>query len=558
MTSRGRLGIGIGAVALALVVVGLGAAFRSHLGGVPLIGRLIGPAGTLGDRTPMYVCPMHPEVRQSTPGTCPLCRMDLVLEAPAGTDTSHDHGAAAHPASDATTTPRAGITLDLRRQQLVGVRVADAAIADLSRTIRAAGIVRYDETRQADVTLKVEGWIEDLYVDHTGQPVARGQPLFTIYSPDLVATQQEYLLALRTRDRMRTSEVTDARDTADRLVAATRQRLMFWDLPADLIDAIEVSGEVRTAVLFRSPVSGLVVVKRAVKGMRVMPGEMLYKVADLSVVWLEADVYERELALVRRGTRAEVTLDAYPGERFTGRLTYVYPAVDERTRTGRVRLELANPGGRLKPGMFANVSLTSPAARGLVVPADALVDSGTEQYVFVALGEGFFEPRRVEIGQRLAGRVEVVKGLRAGDRVASGATFFLDSESQLRAAMQGFDDLPSLDEGAPRGDGGAAVDVTFRTQPDPPRHGDSTFLVRLRDEHGEAITDADVTVRLYMAPMPSMNMPAMRVEARLLHIDGGLYRGHGTVTMAGRWDVTVAATRGGARLVSRQFAIVAQ
>jgi Cu(I)/Ag(I) efflux system membrane fusion protein/cobalt-zinc-cadmium efflux system membrane fusion protein len=555
-------------LAAALAVLAGGAiAGRAGLASLPLVG-----AWFRTSPAPMYVCPMHPAVRQATPGTCPKCGMDLVLEQPAGQTTTasagHEHAAIGTPSDSASeivpgteTTPRAGVELDLRRQQLVGVRVTEATTAEITRSIRAVGTVVFDETRQAEVNLKVEAWIRDLYVNATGQAVRRGQPLFTFYSPDLLATQNEYLLALHTRDQLRASPVSDARDYAERLVEAARTRLALWDIPADQLEALERTRQPVTALVFPSPVSGVVVEKQAVQGMRAMPGETLYRISDLSTVWVEGDVYERDLSFVRLGKPAGVTVEALPGERFTGRIAFVSPQVHEATRAARVRIVLPNQGGRLKPGMFATLAIDASLGRGTVVPTDAVIDSGAAQYVFISQGEGRFEPRRVATGQRLEGRIQVTSGLEPGERVASGAAFFIDSESQMRAAMEGYEELPADTGGAGAGAGGGAAAgpaITFATEPDPPRNGDNTFIVTLRDAQGTPVTDAEVAVRLYMAPMPSMNMPAMRADAALLHEGDGLYRGRGRVTMAGRWDVTVVASRGGNRLGSRQFAIVAQ
>jgi len=563
MSARTRAILSVVVIAVIAAGAYLG---RAHLHRVPLVGRLL--------HTPapaqVWVCPMHPEVRQPGPGRCPQCGMDLVLEAPPGgtpDDASHDRAPAAAPAGAAAPSssaeasePRAGVSLDLRRQQLIGVRLATVSRQPIARTVRAVGLVKYDERRLADVNVKLDGWIEDLYVDTTGQPVRRGQRLFSLYSPDLVATQQEYVLALETRDRLQGSQVTEARGYADRLVLAARQRLESWDVPADVIAALERTREPQKHLVFPSPASGYVIEKTALEGMRVTAGQSLYKVADVSVVWVEADVFERELPFVRTGMGARVTLDALPGEALQGRITYVYPFVEERTRTVRVRVELANRGGRLKPGMYANVQLELESGRGtgLTVPLDAVIDTGRAQFVFVSRGDGYFEPRRVEAGLRLPDAIEIVRGLAEGQQVAGNATFFIDSESQLRAAMEGYEATPELNGVPPGADRAAGLDVTFATRPDPPRNGDNAFEVVLRDASGRPVTDAEVSVRLYMAPMPSMNMPAMRAEARLLHAGEGRYRGDGRIAMAGRWDVTVVATRAGARLASRQFAVVVQ
>jgi RND family efflux transporter MFP subunit len=466
----------------------------------------------------------------------------------AGTPSSN---APATPA-ESHTTPRGGVTIDPRRQQLIGVRTVIAKRTALTPTIRAVGSVRVAETRLADINVKVDGWIRDLYADYTGQAIAKGQPLFRLYSPDLLATESEYLLALKTRDQLQQSQIAEARARADQLVSSAAQRLTLWDLPADEVRTLDEQRRPHDAVTFRSPVSGVVMEKTAVQGMHVTAGQTLYKIADLSVVWIEADIYEGELSQVRVGNPATVTLDAYPGQRFTGRVVYIYPYVDVNTRTNKVRYEFANRSGRLKPGMFANVEMSAPGGMAVVVPTDAVLDSGREQIVFVGKGDGYFEPRKVTIGRRLEDQIQILDGVKDGEPVATGATFFLDSESQLRASLQGYETMaPPTSAGAT-----AQLDITFRTVPDPPKTGDNQLEATVKDATGKPIDDADVSVQLFMPAMPTMNMPAMRSEAKLSPAGGGMYRGAAHVAMAGRWDVTVTVTRGGQRLGSKQLPLV--
>lgn len=497
--------------------------FRAKLGSVPVVGSLFADA------------------ESASAMTGPRGQASDAVTPPSG-------GEAANP------DPRAEVNIDPKRQQLIGVRTAAVERSRIAPSVRTVGLVRYDETRLAEINLKLEGWIKDLYVDFTGKFITRDQPLFTLYSPELVTTQNEYLLALKTREQMRESQIADAREYADRLVESARQRLTLWDLPAEEMRALDETRQPRTAVVFRSPVSGYVIEKQALQGAHVMPGETLYKIADLSSVWVEANIYEQEMPLLRVGQAATVTLDAYPGEQFRGRAVYIYPFVEEQTRTVRVRFEFANPRGRLKPGMYANAEVQGPASTGLTVPANALLDSGTNQRVFVAQGDGYFEPRPVKAGRRLGDRVEILEGVKEGEQVAMGATFFLDSESQLRAGLQSYEAAPSS------GASGATskLDIGFRSQPDPPRTGDNTFEVTVKDPSGQPIADADVSIMFFMPAMPTMNMPAMRNETKLAPAGGGVYRGPGQVMMAGRWDATVTVTRGGARLGSRQFAVVAR
>ena len=452
-------------------------------------------------------------------------------------------------------TPRGDVTIDPRRQQLIGVRTVPVKRQAVDQTIRAVGLVRYDETRLADINLKVEGWIRDLYVDYTGQFVRKGQPLFTLYSPDLLTTESEYLLALKTRDQMQQSVIPDARQRADDLVASARQRLMLWDLPEETVRQLDETRRADSTVVFRAPVEGFVIEKQALKGQHLMPGQTLYKVADLTSVWVEADVYETELTGVRVGASATITVNAYPGEHFNGRVIYIYPYLNESTRTNKVRFELGNRSGRLKPGMYANAELNMRGGMGLIVPTNAVLDSGKEQIVFVAQGNGIFEPRKVTVGRRLGDAIQIVDGLREGEQVATGATFFLDSESQLRAALQGY-------EAPPAGSGAAVasqqLDMSVRWLPDPPKVGENQFEVTVKDPTGKPVDGADVSIQFFMAAMPTMNMPAMRSEVKLSPAGGGVYRGTGQVMMAGRWDASVTVTRGGQRLGTKQLPVVAR
>ena len=452
-------------------------------------------------------------------------------------------------------TPRAQVTLDTRRQQMIGVRTVVVHRTTMTPELRATGTVAYDETRQSDINTRVDGWIRDLYADYTGRPIRRGEPLFTLYSPDIIATENEYLLALRGQSHAGHETDDTARGYSDRLVAAARERLLRFDLTPEDIDQLQQSGHATDAVTFRSPASGVIVEKAAVRGMRVMAGQTLYRVADLSSVWVEAEVYENEIAGLRTGLPASVTLQAYPGRSFSGRVSYIYPTVSEQTRTARVRIALSNPSGVLKPNMLATVSLQLPQSHALVLPADALVDTGTDHIVFVAEGEGRFAPRHVRIGRRSGADVEVISGLEDGDQVAASATFFLDSESQLRGALQGYETATTADTAAAPT---RRPTVTFHTEPAIPKPGDATAIVTIATPDGAPMTDADVQVVLFMAGMPTMNMPAMRTEARLLPASAGTYRGTVQVMTPGRWDVTVTVRRSGQLLTTQQFAVVAQ
>jgi Cu(I)/Ag(I) efflux system membrane fusion protein len=452
---------------------------------------------------------------------------------------------------------RGAITLDARRQQLIGVRTVKARRATLGQTIRTVGSVRYDETRVVDVNVKLDGWIRDLAADYTGRHVELGTPLLSLYSPDLLVAEQEYLLALAARDRMSGSVLPDAAARTDALVRGARERLARLDVSEDDLTELERSRHAADTLVIRSPASGIIIEKPALTGAHVSPGQTLYKLADVSVVWVEADVYEQDLASVHVGDRASVTLDAYPGAPERGRVVYIYPYVDENTRTNKVRYEFPNPRGRLKPGMFATVEITSGGGMGITVPADAVLDSGRDQIVFRTDGDGRFTPQPVTVGRRVGSDVQIVKGLAEGDEVATAAAFFLDSESQLRAGLQSYAPV-SEQAGANPAATGHAMRVAVRTTPDPPRTGDNQFEVAVAEADGAPVTGASVSLVLFMPAMPTMNMPAMRNEIRLTEAAGGVYRGTGQVPMAGRWELTATVMRGGATLGTHQQPLVAK
>jgi multidrug efflux pump subunit AcrA (membrane-fusion protein) len=515
-----------------------------------------------------WVCPMHPDVRQAEPGRCPICGMALEQQAPPEQSSAHQeahgaHAGAASPPRPSVTPPsaadeaepRAPVTIDGRRQQLVGVRLVEVRREPLTHTVRAQGIVRFDESRWTDVNVRTEGWIRTLHVDRTGDRVRRGQPLLALYSPELATVQAEYLLALRTRDAGADAASPSGAQAA-RLVEAARQRLARWDLPDEHVASLAGRRDVPPLVVFRSPVSGIVMEKKAVEGMRVMPGDTLFRIVDPSAVWIEADVYEADVALVRVGQKATATVEAWPGDTFPGRVSWTAPTVDETTRTIKVRIELPNKGGRLKPGMFAETTLATEVPHGPVVPMDAVLDTGGSQFVFVSEGDGYFEPRRVRIGRQVNGRGQVLEGVTAGEQVAASATFFIDSESQLRAALEGYKATPAPAPAA--GGGRSSLDIALRSTPDPPRAGVTQFEALVKTPAGAPVTDASVSLVLYMPAMPSMNMPAMRSEAALGHAGNGVYRGSIDVMMNGRWEATVTVTRGSERLATKQLTLIAR
>jgi RND family efflux transporter MFP subunit len=330
------------------------------------------------------------------------------------------------------------IQFSAEKVQKLGVRVEAAALRVLDKTVRASGRIEPDERRSYAIAPKFEGYIERLLVNATGQAVAKGQPLFEAYAPDLLAAQREYTIAVQGMQALGQAG-SDAKKSMQQLADASLARLRNWDVSDAQIKELTQSGVARRTLTFRSPVGGFVSEKKAVQGMRFMPGETLYQVSDLSVVWVVADVFEQDIAAVRTGARARVKINAYPDKTFDAALTYVYPTLNPETRTIPVRLELGNAGGLLKPGMYAQVELPVGGNRKVVtVPVSAVIDSGARQVVLVQVGDGRFEPREVHIGARSDNFMEVLKGVHEGEQVVVSANFLIDAESNLKAAIAGF------------------------------------------------------------------------------------------------------------------------
>jgi membrane fusion protein, copper/silver efflux system len=364
---------------------------------------------------------------------------DVAGQAAAQVDPHAGHAAPQpDPHADHGTTDSEG-TIAISQEMLatLGVGTVAAELAPMQKTIRTTGNVVYDETRLTTVAPKYAGFVERLYVDFTGQPVRRGQPLLEVYSPELVAAQEELLSAIRMQEQLTAGgAATTVIERTAGLVDAARRRLLLWDVSAEQVRQIERSGQVRRTLTLHAPFGGVVTEKMVQAGQAIGMGMPLYRLADLGTVWVEADIYEQDLRMVRIGERVQVQIDAYPGETFTGRASYVYPDVRPDTRTGRMRVELANPGARLKPGMYATVLVDAPLVEHAVfVPRDAVMHSGTHAMVFVEEGPGVFRVREVKVGSDLGGRTQIISGLLAGERVVNRANFLLDSESRLKDAM---------------------------------------------------------------------------------------------------------------------------
>jgi RND family efflux transporter MFP subunit len=382
-----------------------------------------GPAAEKERKTKLWRCPMHPEIIQNAPGKCPKCGMDLV---PVYEDAGGEAGTAG------------AIAVSPATLQSMGVRTAKVEVKPLSRDTVTVATITFNERSLATVTTKVNGWVERLYVNATGDPVRRGQTLLTIYSPELVSAQEEYLLAWRNLKTLGKSPVQEMAEGARRLLAASRRRLEYFDITSSQIETLQNTGQVRKTLSLMSPANGIVTKRLVTQGMYVQVGTPLLEVTDLSTVWVDADIYQYELPWIKVGQPVTMTLDYMPGETFPGAIDYIYPYLKEATRTARVRLRFPNPQLKLKPDMFAQVRIKSPVTKqAVVVPTEAVMDTGLKQHVFIALGGGKFEPREVKLGVYGDGNQvrEVLSGLQGGEEVVTSAQFLLDSESRFREAV---------------------------------------------------------------------------------------------------------------------------
>jgi Cu(I)/Ag(I) efflux system membrane fusion protein/cobalt-zinc-cadmium efflux system membrane fusion protein len=447
--------------------------------------------------------------------------------------------------------------LSPQRMQSIGVQIGEVKYQPVNDEIRFYGNVQADERRLAYVQTRFAGWIRKLYADATGDFVHKGQPLFTIYSPDLVTTEQEYLIAKKNQAELQQSSVTGVALGAASLFNATKDRLLQWEIPPSEIAKLDTTGKVITDLTINSPVSGYITEKTALPNMYVQPDTHLYTVSDLSDVWVLAQVFQSDAGKIKPGDRAEVTVDAYPAKVFAGTVDYLLPQVDTATRTLPVRLVIPNPGLKLRPGMYVNVRLKLPLGKQLVVPGSAVFHSGTRNLVFAYRGEGNIEPREVELGSHVGEQQIVTKGVRAGEQIVVSANFLIDSEAQLQAAAGAFTPPPPGAGAAAAMNAPASVqaNVDLATDPSPPHKGSNTVRVKLTSSDGKAIAGAQVTVTFFMAAMPAMGMSAMKTAINATDKGGGMYEGKGDLGSGGTWQVTVIATQNGQVIASKHLTL---
>jgi RND family efflux transporter MFP subunit len=454
--------------------------------------------------------------------------------------------------------PLVPVQLTPERMQSIGVQTGTVESKQLSDDIRATGTVDINERLLSYVQVRFPGYIRKVFANATYQYVHKGEPLFTIYSPDLVATQQEYLLARQNQKSLGASTVDGVASGAESLSAAAEQRLEQWEIPQSEIAKIKETGKPVADLTINSQVEGYITERNALPNMYAEPSTKLYTIADLSRVWVYAQVFQNDVGRVKPGDTAQITVDSYPARTFFGQIEEILPQVDTATRTVRVRLAMANPGLKLKPGMFVNIDLKTNLGRQLVVPASAVFQSGTRQLVFLNHGSGSLEPKEITVGPRVGDDFIVLNGLRARESIVISASFLIDSESQLQAAAGSFVAPPAGAGGSsPTANAPAAAqpNIDFTTDPNPPQKGSNVFRVKLTSADGTPKTGADVTATFYMAGMPAMGMAARNTTTKLIDKGNGMYEGSGSLGSGGTWQVTISVQKNGQVIATKQLRV---
>jgi len=375
----------------------------------------------------LYTCSMHPFIIKDKPGTCPICGMELIKKI---------DGAAGSGPMTAEQKQQAEmighVSLSPTQRVMANVATIEVRRQDLNKEINAVGIVQFDQSRQAKVTAWIGGRIDRLFVDTVGSWVSKSKPVAEVYSPDLVATQQEYLLAVKSRDQLKNSPIASISQNGDGLVQSAKQRLLLFGVREKQIAELEKAGKPNIRLPIYTPLSGIVIEKMVQQGQYVNTGDQLFNIADLSNVWVEVEVYENEFPNVHMGQRVEIRSQSFPGKSFSGKVSYIYPFLDPKTRTVKARVEMPNPGMKLKPDMFVNAIIKVPLGSAIVVPVTAVLDTGTRQVVWVESSPGMFEPRDVKVGQQTDDKIQIISGINPGDKVAVSGGYLIDSESQLK------------------------------------------------------------------------------------------------------------------------------
>jgi RND family efflux transporter MFP subunit len=447
----------------------------------------------------------------------------------------------------------AAIQVSPERRQLIGMTFATVEEKDLTDRIETTALIEPDQELEGYAQTRFVGWIRQVFVDQTYQYVKRGQPLFTIYSPDLVSAENEYLLALSATQQMVDSPIAGVASGAKSLVSAALTRLRLFGVSPREIARLQRERTVRDAVAIDSPMTGYVVERNALPNMYVQPETRLYSITNLSTVWAYAAVFQNQLGEVKIGDSVSVTVDTYPGQTFNGRVDFIWQAIDPSTRTARVRCALRNPHGLLKLGMYASVVIKPRLGRALAIPDSGVFRTGTHDIVFIDRGDGYLRPVEVELGAHAGHEFVVRKGLRAGERIVNSANFLVDSESQLQAALGTFTPPPGASAATNLPSG--SIDIS--TRPSPPHKGSNEVLITVRDSSGKSVTDANVSVVFFMPAMPAMGMSAMRVAAKAKLAESGTYAADVNLPSGGTWSVTAIATRAGKQIATKQLSMSA-
>jgi RND family efflux transporter MFP subunit len=453
-----------------------------------------------------------------------------------------------------TEVPLVPVQISPERLQSIGVRTGEVERKLVEDEIRTTGSVAVDERGLAYVQVRFSGYIQKVFADATYQYVRKGQPLCTVYSPELVATEREYVVAKQNQQQVAQSTVPGVVSSAASLLDAAAERLRQWGVPQQEIARLESTGQVQQELEVDSPVSGYITERNALPSVAVQPGMRLYTIADLSTVWVQAQAFQNDLERIRVGAPATLTVNTFSGRTFTGRVDFIYPQVDMDTRTAKVRVVFSNPGLQLKPGMFVNVSLKVPMGSQIVIPATGVLQSGTREIAFVERSDGYIEPREVQLGSRVGDDFIVLKGLKTGEQIVTSANFLIDSESQLQAAL-GLFVPPPPGAGAPGAINAPQANVELTTDPAPPHKGSNTFRVKLTDASGGPISGAEVSVTFSMPAMPAMGMAAMRMQVSLAEKGNGIYEGAGQLDSGGTWQVIIVAKKNGQIVARKQLSV---